>query len=706
MAIIESWFRQDLKEPVHVQMIQGNVFSQDEQANLIGVVVTDGGETAALSGSVAASIIRADGATVAQAGTLSGNKCSVILPAAAYAVPGPLVVALKLTQNGVVTTVLAVAATVYRTSTDTVVDPGTIIPSIQDLIEEIEEVVATIPQDYSALSDEVTNEFNYIIKSFSDYSNYSQTWGSGNTILSTRVIPAGSFVSGVRVRLGQTGNFNTWFYIIDNATKTVLKKAVVGTVDGWIVAPFNFLCPSDCVFGFCGGYVKYRAEYASSPDLNQGDYVYSIGLNTGDKAYPDVGETITVTTTSANVVFSAPVELLISRSAVTSVSKGSVVERVDTLEKREEAFKEISFNGVSTLQKETETIRGVTYTWDGESCTVVGQATGGKSQYNMFISQDSFPFWLKPGTDYYIDIDAENVHICVFAYINGAIVNVADARTEPLFFTFPANAQGCIIDFEVNEGITANETVVPKIYRADFNTAITKTKIYEHPAIISFIDDDTGRYAPSVWGYIINQTGIRLGFACITGMISGQVEPHSDAYVQMTVQELQTLYENGNEVYSHSYSHPAFYEEDADTIAEECRKSKQWLEGNGFGRNADVIVYPGGLGSNKPDEQAAVRRFYRYGVDTFGGVSDEPIVNPYEVKRVNADTGTLAELKAYVDEAVTKNRHLVFMNHAYELNKDLANQEQKIIDLITYARNQGAIILPFAEAVRQIYGWA
>ena len=158
MARIESWFRQDLKEPVHVQMIQGNVFSQDEQANLIGVRVTDNGEAAVLGGTVSASIIRADGATVAQAGTLSGNSCSVILPAAAYAVPGPLVVALKLTQNGVVTTVLVVAATVYRTSTDSVVDPGTIIPSIQDLIDDIDAAVASIPPDYSSLNSAVGYE--------------------------------------------------------------------------------------------------------------------------------------------------------------------------------------------------------------------------------------------------------------------------------------------------------------------------------------------------------------------------------------------------------------------------------------------------------------------------------------------------------------------------------------------------------------------
>lgn len=156
MAMIESWFQQDLKKPVQVRTIGGNVFSADNQGNLIGVAVTDNGAAAALSGTVYANMIRADGQTVTQTGTLSGNRCSVVLPAAAYAVPGTLMIALKLTNGTEITTLLAVAATVYRTSTDAAVDPGTIIPSIDDLIAAIDEAVDSIPPDYSALVETVT----------------------------------------------------------------------------------------------------------------------------------------------------------------------------------------------------------------------------------------------------------------------------------------------------------------------------------------------------------------------------------------------------------------------------------------------------------------------------------------------------------------------------------------------------------------------
>ena len=152
MAMIESWVDCDLKKPVQIKCLTGNFFSLDNDGNLIGVKVFDNGEPVTLSGTVSANVIRADGTTVAIAsGTLSGNKASVILPQAAYAVRGNISIAIKLTHSGTVTTLACVVGIVYPTSTDTPVDPGTIIPSIQTLITQIETAVASVPADYSTL---------------------------------------------------------------------------------------------------------------------------------------------------------------------------------------------------------------------------------------------------------------------------------------------------------------------------------------------------------------------------------------------------------------------------------------------------------------------------------------------------------------------------------------------------------------------------
>lgn len=157
MARIESWFDQDIKKPVKVHHIGGNMFSQDNLGNLIGVRVFDHGEAVTLSGSVSANVIRPDGGTVAVAGTLSDNTASVELPQAAYAYPGMIAVVLKLTSGSAVTTLCAVTAIVYRSTTDVTIDPGTIVPSIQNLIAQIDAAVASIPLDYSALNQEVSD---------------------------------------------------------------------------------------------------------------------------------------------------------------------------------------------------------------------------------------------------------------------------------------------------------------------------------------------------------------------------------------------------------------------------------------------------------------------------------------------------------------------------------------------------------------------
>ena len=90
MAVIETWYNQDLQQPVRVQYLDGNVFSQDNLGNLIGVHVFDNGEPAEIAGTVSGIAIRADGLSVAMSGTRSGNDCYVILPEAAYAIPGAI----------------------------------------------------------------------------------------------------------------------------------------------------------------------------------------------------------------------------------------------------------------------------------------------------------------------------------------------------------------------------------------------------------------------------------------------------------------------------------------------------------------------------------------------------------------------------------------------------------------------------------------
>lgn len=158
--MIETWFNQDVKQPVKVRYLDGNIFSQDNNGNRVGVYLYDRETPVNVSGTVSANIIRSDGATVVGTGASNGNAAYIDLPSSAYAVPGVVSIIIKETSGSVITTLFAVVANVYQSSTDTVVDPGTILPSIASLIAEIEAAVESIPADYSALWETVAPPFD------------------------------------------------------------------------------------------------------------------------------------------------------------------------------------------------------------------------------------------------------------------------------------------------------------------------------------------------------------------------------------------------------------------------------------------------------------------------------------------------------------------------------------------------------------------
>lgn len=123
MAVIESWFDQDLKEAVKVRYLDGVVFDSDNKGNLVGVKVFSNGLPVNLSGGCTGYCILASGISVPVAGTVSENTAYIVLPDTAYSVPGPINIILKLVSGTTVTTLAAVVSTVYGTGS-VVADPS------------------------------------------------------------------------------------------------------------------------------------------------------------------------------------------------------------------------------------------------------------------------------------------------------------------------------------------------------------------------------------------------------------------------------------------------------------------------------------------------------------------------------------------------------------------------------------------------------
>lgn len=137
MAVIDTWLDCDLKKPVEVKALPGNIFSADAMGNRINVRILEDGQPATVSGTVTGYIIRGDGATVVITGTLTNNVATITLTASAYVIVGPISICVRLTSGDVKTIVGACTGYVYQTTTDTIVDPGHVIPSLDELLAKI-----------------------------------------------------------------------------------------------------------------------------------------------------------------------------------------------------------------------------------------------------------------------------------------------------------------------------------------------------------------------------------------------------------------------------------------------------------------------------------------------------------------------------------------------------------------------------------------
>ena len=128
----------DLRRALSVEALRGVMFTADSGANRFTAEVTSGGETVDLSGATCTGYaVRDDGSTVIVTGAVTGNRASVVLTQSAYVIPGPIDIVIKVAGGGATMAVGAWRAYVQRSTTDAIVDPGHVIPSIEELLAKI-----------------------------------------------------------------------------------------------------------------------------------------------------------------------------------------------------------------------------------------------------------------------------------------------------------------------------------------------------------------------------------------------------------------------------------------------------------------------------------------------------------------------------------------------------------------------------------------
>ena len=144
---------------LHRSFLRHSIGKGDALANRFGVRVFRGKTPVQLVGTCSGYFVRADGATVPPInGVISNNVAYVTLTEECYEVEGVFALAIKIKNGNEKVTLRIVDGIVDRTSTDILVDPGTIIPSIDTLINAINTAVSQIPQDYSKLQNDLRSK--------------------------------------------------------------------------------------------------------------------------------------------------------------------------------------------------------------------------------------------------------------------------------------------------------------------------------------------------------------------------------------------------------------------------------------------------------------------------------------------------------------------------------------------------------------------
>lgn len=156
----------NLDKGVTMTPITSSFLSGDQEAHrfVVDCYRQNSREAVDLSGvGVTGYFIRADGVTIPIVGKTENNQASVLLPAACYAVQGRFSLVIKLSlDDGTadsISTVFWGEGAVSRSRTDMVIDPDSVIPSLEELLAQIEAMeIAT--ENANTAAEAATNTAN------------------------------------------------------------------------------------------------------------------------------------------------------------------------------------------------------------------------------------------------------------------------------------------------------------------------------------------------------------------------------------------------------------------------------------------------------------------------------------------------------------------------------------------------------------------
>lgn len=186
--VTELHFTADLRRGITMQPLKAALVSGDSEAHRFVVACCRGDTPVDLAGAgVHGYFIRANGSTVVVDGTVENGRATLTLPTPCYAYPGRFSLVIKASLNGSVNTILWAEGAVGRCTTDTVVNPGEVLPTLDQLLAQIDAMEEATAQAIAARED--------MQQELSGLGVMHRTTHTGSkTIVLKDVIPSGSSI--------------------------------------------------------------------------------------------------------------------------------------------------------------------------------------------------------------------------------------------------------------------------------------------------------------------------------------------------------------------------------------------------------------------------------------------------------------------------------------------------------------------------------
>lgn len=215
--------------------------------------------------------------------------------------------------------------------------------------------------------------------------------------------------------------------------------------------------------------------------------------------------------------------------------------------------------------------------------------------------------------------------------------------------------------------------------------------------IITFVDDDGRNEYLTVLKPVFDNHGVKGTIAMIVSNVG--TNPNF-----LTLEQLNSLKNDGYDIVSHTYSHSeSIFNPLQNTgvteeqIYNDLVTARRWLDDNGF--NSECLIFPWGSYGNKKGKfiHQAIKAGYQFSCNATGQSNNGSVINTYWLDRqFILDSRDLNYYKNLIDSCIKSNGWLILSTHCYNVT-EMPNTEL-LESILDYIQEKGVDVMTFKDA--------